>query len=401
MWTTLAIVTNNDYTRNVRGYGVVTNLAVIKGLPNAPRLTTRELLTAYCVLLGQRGSYPDNRTSIRSGYFQNAYSIYAQRTEALLAHQLVDRPDETVRGIVHDVNEFFEENRWIKHQRLLARRLGLVVPAPPSPVPATPVSGTLQPGLASLSISPSVSSASSSGASTPSDASTPSGASSAGDAVQATYTRFMSNARYIVHRYTRPQQPQIQTPTTVKRSKSKRAKRKPQPIYDLSNRRARATPAAAAGQGGNPKSATPEFILDSLLSSRRATISMNCGTVPTRLKSSLRYKRDLDDIERGSLAGTMINLIREMARIATEATRRAQQAIAIHIAETMENHTGMDNASIATRRTALVHYSGFHNDTFFRNILQDIFTFYDQGPPQGRPRNMTKPHNIVVEDIIF
>ncbi|KAG0318367.1 hypothetical protein BGZ99_005713, partial [Dissophora globulifera] len=112
MWTTLAIVTNNDYTRNVRRYGVVTNLAVIKSLPNAPTLTTRQLLTAYCVLLGQRGSYPDNRTSIRSGYFQNAYSIYAQQTEALLAHQLVDRPDEAVRGIVHDVNEFFEENRW-------------------------------------------------------------------------------------------------------------------------------------------------------------------------------------------------------------------------------------------------------------------------------------------------
>ncbi|KAG0324181.1 hypothetical protein BGZ99_002144, partial [Dissophora globulifera] len=245
-----------------------------------------------------------------------------------------------------------------------------------------------------------VSSASSSGSSTPSGASI-SLASSEGDAVQTTYTQFMSSNTYSVHTYTRPPPAQIQTPTTAKRSKSKRAKRKPQPIYNPSSRRARATPAAAAGQGGNPKSTTPEAILDSLLSSRRATISMNCGTVPTRLKSSLRYKRDLDDIERESLAGTMINLIREMARIATEATRRAQQAIAIHIAETMENHTGMDNASIAARRTALVHYSGFHNDTFFRNILQDIFTFYEQGPPRGRPRNMTKPHNIVVEDIIF
>ncbi|KAG0330457.1 hypothetical protein BGZ99_003028 [Dissophora globulifera] len=108
----------------------------------------------------------------------------------------------------------------------------------------------------------------------------------------------MSSNTYSVHRYTKPQRTQIQTPTTAKRSKSKRAKRKQNPIYYPSSRKARITPAAAAGQSGASKSTNLEVILDSLLSSRRATIVMDCGTLSTRLRSSFLYKSELNDNNR-------------------------------------------------------------------------------------------------------
>ncbi|KAG0283451.1 hypothetical protein BGZ98_006326, partial [Dissophora globulifera] len=147
---------------------------------------------------------------------------------------------------------------------------------------------------------------------------------------------------------------------------------------------------------------TPEAILDSLLSSKRATISMNCGTLSTRLRSSCQYNPDLANLadnQRQQLARTMTDLIKEMVRIGTEATRRAQQAIALHIADIMLTTPGMDNASIAARKTAFVEYTGFHNDTFFGNLMFDIFHLHERGTRRRRPR--TAASNAIVDHVIF
>ncbi|KAG0307484.1 hypothetical protein BGZ98_000202, partial [Dissophora globulifera] len=46
---------------------------------------------------------------------------------------------------------------------------------------------------------------------------------------------------------------------------------------------------------GASKSTNLEATLDSLLSSKRATIVMDCGTLSTRLRSSFLYKPELND----------------------------------------------------------------------------------------------------------
>ncbi|KAG0300303.1 hypothetical protein BGZ98_009291, partial [Dissophora globulifera] len=128
---------------------------------------------------------------------------------------------------------------------------------------------------------------------------------------------------------------------------------------------------------------------------------MNCGTLSTRLRSSFLYKPELNDNQRQQLARTMTNLIKEMVRIATDTTRHAQQAIAVHIANTMLAFPGMDNASIARRKTEFAQYNRFHSNTFFRNVMFDIFTFHDTGPRLGQGWDNNAPANVIVANIIL
>jgi len=74
----------------------------------------------------------------------------------------------------------------------------------------------------------------------------------------------------------------------------------------------------------------------------KATVSLQCGTLPTQLKRGLDYNDFGDSEEQVLLRKEVVLVINEMIRIGTEVTRRAQQAISLFIAKVTTQFPSLD-----------------------------------------------------------
>ena len=132
---------------------------------------------------------------------------------------------------------------------------------------------------------------------------------------------------------------------------------------------------------------------------RYATVSLNCGTLSTQVRKGLASNEVGQEDERGLLQKEVVTVVKEMARIGTEVTICAQQAISLYIARTMSEFPSLNDLDGAARRERLQHIGYFSNNQVFGNLLQDIFMWHNDGPRSGGARSAT-PANACIENII-
>lgn len=368
MWSMTAIVSSNDYTHNVRGCGFVTNLKIIKAIPNARMLSGLRLLEAYCTQVQQQGRLPANQTTLDPWHFDSAMDIFIDQSEDLEPQPVAVQPpenlDESIRLMVHAVNRFFTRNRAAKHAASAMAPVSSTSVSVGSPPVHTPGPSTAP--LLPASTTPALT------------------GTTANETMS--YRQMMSSNKYRARIYTMPPPIDGAVPQFRTRSKKKKGKkRKGATLFNPSSRKARATPSATAGTGTS-KSKKPAAVLDQVLDYKFATIAMNCGTLSKQLSHSIVPNLGVTQQEGDSLRKPITTTIEEMVRIATEATRCAQQAIASHIAHVFSTRPDMTEADITHRKVQFAQYSGFHNNTFFKNLLHDMYTWHDASTGQSSNR---------------
>ncbi|KAF9943983.1 hypothetical protein BGZ70_005177 [Mortierella alpina] len=211
---------------------------------------------------------------------------------------------------------------------------------------------------------------------------TPTPAGETPKALKRPHERYMSSNKFKITTFDIPEagamQDQGTSASVVKRKKRKKksAKRKRKTLYNPSSRRARQ--ATSDSTTGRIRMLRPSTIVDQALSKSYCTISLDCGTLGTQVKAGLRYNEVGDEAERDGLAKTVVSLIQELVFIGNEAMRCAQQALACYFAEVIAAHPTLSPADVQERQAKFQQFSGFRNNTFFTNLLQDIFYWHDQ-----------------------
>jgi len=105
------------------------------------------------------------------------------------------------------------------------------------------------------------------------------------------------------------------------------------------------------------------------------------------MRKSIATNLSITQQQSNSMRKIIDETIQEMVRIGTEVTRHAQLAIASHIANVFRTNSSLTSlAHITSRRTAFTQYCGYHGNTFYHNLLYDIYAWYDVGPGRGRRR---------------
>jgi hypothetical protein len=189
-----------------------------------------------------------------------------------------------------------------------------------------------------------------------------------------------------------------------RRKKKKPQKRKAKTLYNPASRRARlhtSDDTSTETIGGRNRKLKPATLIDQVLTKEFSTVSLDCGTLATQVAAAIQQNEVGDDDDRASLAKTVTLVIQEMVFIGNEAMRCAQQAIACYFAEVIAEHCTLSPADIKNRHAKFSQFSKFRNNTFFTNLLQDIFRWHDDEdqPTRGRPRIETEA-NACIKDIL-
>ncbi|KAF9943786.1 hypothetical protein BGZ72_003405, partial [Mortierella alpina] len=88
-----------------------------------------------------------------------------------------------------------------------------------------------------------------------------------------------------------------------------------------------------------------------------------------------------------------------MVYIGNEAMRCAQQAFACYFADVISEYSTLSPQDVAKRHEKFSQFTNFKNNTFFTNLLQDIFRWHDDEDQsrRGRPRKETDANACIKE----
>jgi hypothetical protein len=114
------------------------------------------------------------------------------------------------------------------------------------------------------------------------------------------------------------------------------------------------------------------------------------------MRKSIATNLNINQQQSDAMRKVIDEMIQEMDRIGTEATRYARLAIASHIANVFRtNSTLTSHAHITSRRTAFSQYCGHYGNTFYHNLLFNIYAWHDVGPRRGRQRQNTPANQLI------
>ncbi|KAF9271591.1 hypothetical protein BGZ68_003328, partial [Mortierella alpina] len=190
--------------------------------------------------------------------------------------------------------------------------------------------------------------------------------------------------------------------STSRTKRKKKQKRKAKTLYNPSSRRARLAQVetgAETASGGRTRTLKPATIIDQVLTKEFATVSLDCGTLAAQVTAAIKQNEIGDEEDRPSLAKTIVSVIQEMVYVGNEAMRCAQQAFACYFAEVITLYGTLSPYDVGKRKEKFGQFSSFRNNTFFTNLLQDIFRWYDDEDQsrRGRPRKETEANASIKE----
>ncbi|KAF9216096.1 hypothetical protein BGZ59_011022 [Podila verticillata] len=115
LWTSVAITSGNDFSKNIPGYGINRNLKFFKVLPDAKGCDIRDFMGAYKTAMSHKTgtSYDD-----LDQQFSAARDIYFLQYETSAGPTSTpNRSDEALWTLIQSVNEFFRNNRKQKKMK--------------------------------------------------------------------------------------------------------------------------------------------------------------------------------------------------------------------------------------------------------------------------------------------
>ncbi|CAO3573360.1 unnamed protein product [Mortierella alpina] len=372
MWTVAAVVSNNDYSEHVRGCGLSTNVKVIKSISGARSMNKKKLLGKYCAEVKRSRKVP---------------GLTPERIFFLHQEDLVNET-QSASGLDQEIADMINMVQIFKRDYNARRRALSQTPAD------DPQAIDIDDDQSEAGSSPSQQPQAIAHDPQAMDVaeSQSEGGSTLGQQQRRPHLAFMSSNKFKI------------TTSPAPRRKKKSQKRKAKTLYNPASRRARlhtSEDTSTETTGGRKRKLKPATLIDQVLTKEFSTVSLDCGTLATQVAAAIQQNEVGDDDDRVSLAKTVTLVIQEMVFIGNEAMRCAQQAIACYFAEVIAEHCTLSPADIEKRHAKFSQFSKFRNNTFFTNLLQDIFRWHDDEdqPTKGRPRIETEA-NACIKDIL-
>lgn len=363
-WKAIGITSGNDYSEKLPGVAISTNYESLSLSIADPDEPVSELMGWYCE------SYDCDRDR-----FRNAETVFGENRETFPSDQRYTRGNDvdTKMQDMRNRISLFLKAYWDGRKR---RKELVVTEAPSLPPDQDPMSEECTSTSTAVPVS-----------STQSNPKRYRG-----------YKTFMPWNKFRPKVFTQSNEHQAShpKPSRRRRKKKKDKKRKRAPLFNPSARKQRMDPTEQKAEPSRSNNLQPATVVKNCLK-RYATVSLNCGTIPTQLRKGLAGNEVGSEDQRGRVQKEVITVIQEMVRIGTEATICAQQAVSLYIARTMAEFPNLNDAD--NRRERLKHIGYFHNDQIFGNMFQDFFQWHSNGPRAGRTRSDT-PANECARIII-
>ncbi|KAF9555836.1 hypothetical protein EC968_008602 [Mortierella alpina] len=215
---------------------------------------------------------------------------------------------------------------------------------------------------------------------------------------------YMSSNQFKITTYDKPEVMNVDAAgsSAPRKKKRKTQKRKAKTLYNPSSRRIRMDEPKAGAETTSPewnRKLNPAVLIDQVLDKEFSTVSLDCSTLAAQVTAAIQQNEVGDGEDWTSLAKTIVSVIQEMVYIGNEAMRCVQQAVACYLADVIIEHGTLSSRDVAKRKEKFSEFCKFKNNTFFRNLLQDVFCWYDDEdrPKRGRPRKETEANASVKE----
>ncbi|KAF9924984.1 hypothetical protein BGZ65_008006, partial [Modicella reniformis] len=376
-WTVAGAVTKNDYTKNVPGCSLHTNVDIMKAVD--VNLSREDILLEYCERVSVERDLPE---VCQSSQFDQSRDIFFDHRETRVGLPLSTNTDldMDIKGVLEDLQVFLLQSADVRKEK----RVPTTAPALTSVPASSSLSSTTTPVATSSGQAPSASLQ----------------PSSRGPGRK--YLKLVPGNKFRAKEFLKKEQivaPQSEHSRTLQRNTGPRTKKKKRKtLYDSSSRKKRQKPSkdGDAKKSGRTNIQKPATIIQTSLN-RYATITMNCGTLSTQLKNGLEANNVGDRRERDRLRKEILDVINEMVRIGTEVTRCAEQAISLYIAKVTAEFPSLDERDIISRKERL-QFLGCWDSTssFFGNLLHDFFSWHNE----KKSERAGSPSNACIQEIV-
>ncbi|KAI8354225.1 hypothetical protein B0O80DRAFT_507963 [Mortierella sp. GBAus27b] len=355
-WAVVGAVSRNDYSVNIPGCSLQVNFHIMKSVDS--NLAPDDMLLEYCETV----SVVQGLTEVcQTSQFGRSRDIFFDRHESLVETPRSTNTglDNDMRGMLGDLQGFLRQYHDVREQKK-SRSSPVTVSCLPAPSSATtPLSSSSAPSSSQARVTPS-----------------PKG-SGRGYLKMVPGNNFRAK-EYIAKESAVAVASSSQTPQPKAKPRTNNRKRKRKTLYDPSSRKKRLDPSkdnnTVPSRTNRLKPAT--VIQNSL--TKYATITMDCGTLSTQLKKGLSANNVGEPGKRDQFRKEILDVVNEMIRIGTEATRCAEQAISLYIAKITAEFPSLDREDIARRKEHLQFLGYWSNISFFGNLLQEFYSWHDK-----------------------
>ncbi|KAG0313317.1 hypothetical protein BG000_005921 [Podila horticola] len=124
MWSTLAVVSDNDFANNVSGFGLERNFKILRSIPNAQSQSTRQLVKQYCQIMEGKHRVKEQFPidQCLDNHFEPAEDIFFMQYQELAPGFVVppthvERSDQALWDLVQAVDTFFATSQARKEKQ--------------------------------------------------------------------------------------------------------------------------------------------------------------------------------------------------------------------------------------------------------------------------------------------